>query len=101
MPFTIHQPHEGYFSLEAVYRKYYVVETACRIQITTKKSWIKVHFGLRYIMDVITLDATLIKGSHGRVGTANAFYLVIITSKNLQKSIGTTDVYNVIWNTLT
>jgi len=56
--------------------------------------------GLRYVMDVIPLDATLIKGSHGRVGTPTEFHPVIITNNSLQKSIGATEVYNVIWNTL-
>ncbi|MGN6339731.1 MAG: alkaline phosphatase family protein [Ginsengibacter sp.] len=56
--------------------------------------------GLRYVMDVIPLDATLIKGSHGRVGTPAEFHPVIITNNSLQKNIGATDVYKVIWNTL-
>jgi len=56
--------------------------------------------GLRYVMDVIPLDATLIKGSHGRVGTSAEFHPVIITNNRLNKNISATDVYNVIWDTL-
>ncbi len=56
--------------------------------------------GLRYVMDVIPLDATLIKGSHGRVGTPAEFHPVIISGKFLNKNIGATDVYSVIWDTL-
>ncbi len=57
--------------------------------------------GLRYVMDVIPLDATLIKGSHGRVGTPSEFHPVIISGKSLNKNISAPDVYNVIWNSLT
>jgi len=56
--------------------------------------------GLRYVMDVIPLDATLIKGSHGRVGTSAEFHPVIITNNRLNKNIGATEVYNVIWDSL-
>jgi len=56
--------------------------------------------GLRYVMDVIPLDATLIKGSHGRVGTPTEFHPVIISGKSLNKNISATEVYNTIWDTL-
>lgn len=56
--------------------------------------------GLRYVMDVIPLDAALIKGSHGRIGTSAKFHPVIITNNLLNKNIGATEVYNVIWDTL-
>ncbi len=56
--------------------------------------------GFRYVMDVIPLDATLIKGSHGRVGTSPEFHPVIITKERLEKSILPVDVQSVIWNNL-
>ncbi|HZW70969.1 MAG TPA: alkaline phosphatase family protein, partial [Hanamia sp.] len=56
--------------------------------------------GLRYVMDVIPLDATLIKGSHGRVGASAEFHPVIITNNRLNKKFSATEVYNVIWDTL-
>jgi predicted AlkP superfamily pyrophosphatase or phosphodiesterase len=56
--------------------------------------------GLRYVMDVIPLDATLIKGSHGRVATPSEFHPVIISGESLNKNISATDVYNVIWDSL-
>lgn len=56
--------------------------------------------GFRYVMDVIPLDATLIKGSHGRVGTSPEFHPVIITKERLEKSISPVDVQSVIWNNL-
>jgi len=56
--------------------------------------------GFRYVMDVIPLDATLVKGSHGRVGTPSELHPIIITNNSLSKNIAPTDVYQVIWNSL-
>lgn len=56
---------------------------------------------LRYVMDVIPLDATLIKGSHGRVGTPKEFHPVLITEGKLQvDEVKAKDVYDVIWEHL-
>ena len=58
--------------------------------------------GFRYVMDVIPLDATLIKGSHGRLEKDPAFHPVLIHEKKLEQStVQPTDVYQIIWNTLT
>ena len=51
---------------------------------------------LRYVMDVIPLDATLVKGSHGRVGTDSQFFPVLVTDGDLKKEVVATDVYEVI-----
>jgi len=57
--------------------------------------------GLRYVMDVIPLDATLIKGSHGRIATAPAFHPLIITVEKLNiEKLPATGVYNIIWESL-
>lgn len=57
---------------------------------------------LRYVMDVIPLDATLIKGSHGRINTPPSFHPVMITGHELtKKELQPTDVYDVIWQHLT
>jgi predicted AlkP superfamily pyrophosphatase or phosphodiesterase len=56
---------------------------------------------LRYVMDVIPLDATLVKGSHGRVGTDPQFFPVLITDGDLKKEVVATDVYQVIRQHLT
>ncbi|HEX8040005.1 MAG TPA: nucleotide pyrophosphatase/phosphodiesterase family protein [Chryseosolibacter sp.] len=56
--------------------------------------------GLRYVMDVIPLDATLVKGSHGRTGAAREFHPVLIADRSEQQELKATDVYGVIWNTL-
>lgn len=56
---------------------------------------------LRYVMDVIPLDATLIKGSHGRINTPTSFHPVLITRQELaKKELLATDVHDVIWQHL-
>ncbi|MDR6784054.1 putative AlkP superfamily pyrophosphatase or phosphodiesterase [Pedobacter africanus] len=53
--------------------------------------------GFRYVMDVIPLDATLIKGSHGSVNTPAEFHPVLITDEQLNKeNLQATEVYKVI-----
>jgi predicted AlkP superfamily pyrophosphatase or phosphodiesterase len=57
--------------------------------------------GFRYVMDVIPLDAGLIKGSHGRVGTASEFYPVLVGDLPvIKRELVATDVYDVIWRHL-
>ena len=57
--------------------------------------------GLRYVMDVIPLDATLIKGSHGSIHTPSSFHPVLITDQQLpDKELKATEVRNVIWQHL-
>ncbi len=54
--------------------------------------------GFRYLMDVIPLDATLIKGSHGAVHAPREFHPVFISDQPTGKSeILATDVYDLIW----
>jgi predicted AlkP superfamily pyrophosphatase or phosphodiesterase len=57
--------------------------------------------GFRYVMDVIPLDATLIKGSHGRINVAPEFCPVLITDESTGKeNIQATEVFDVIWRSL-
>lgn len=57
--------------------------------------------GFRYLMDVIPLDATLIKGSHGGISAPREFYPICITDAPLtQAELQATDVYDVIWGHL-
>ena len=57
--------------------------------------------GFRYLMDVIPLDATLVKGSHGSPNVPKEFYPICITDSPLGKSeIEAPGVYDVIWNYL-
>lgn len=55
--------------------------------------------GFRYVMDVIPLDATLIKGSHGRTNIADEYKAVLITD-GVQKDVLPTDVFAIIWKSL-
>ena len=55
--------------------------------------------GFRMLMDVIPLDASLVKGSHGRVPEDAADFPVVITSRPelvTAEQIGATDVYHLI-----
>lgn len=58
--------------------------------------------GFRYVMDVIPLNATLVKGSHGAVAVDAQYHPVLITEKApaSQQPVAT-DVYDVIWQHLT
>ncbi|MEO6288300.1 MAG: nucleotide pyrophosphatase/phosphodiesterase family protein [Ginsengibacter sp.] len=54
--------------------------------------------GFRYVMDVIPLDATLIKGSHGRIGSPSEFHPVIITKNKLPTGkINAVDIFDIIY----
>ncbi|MGZ8549231.1 MAG: alkaline phosphatase family protein [Chitinophagaceae bacterium] len=56
---------------------------------------------LRYVMDVIPLDATLIKGSHGRLVSEKEFQPVLITGQIKDQQIKAAEVYTIIWDSLT
>jgi predicted AlkP superfamily pyrophosphatase or phosphodiesterase len=56
--------------------------------------------GFRYLMDVIPLDATLIKGSHGSPDCAKEFYPVFISKNKEVDEIAPTDVYNLILDSI-
>ncbi|UPK69621.1 alkaline phosphatase family protein [Chitinophaga filiformis] len=63
---------------------------------------LKKKLGFRYLMNVIPLDATLIKGSHGRISEDKANHPVLISGRVPQgQELAATDVYGVIWNALT
>ncbi|MCF2493582.1 MULTISPECIES: alkaline phosphatase family protein [Dyadobacter] len=58
--------------------------------------------GFRYLMDVIPLDATLVKGSHGSIHVPKEFYPILVTDSAPGKpEIEAVDVYDVIWKHLT
>jgi predicted AlkP superfamily pyrophosphatase or phosphodiesterase len=59
---------------------------------------IKKKLGFRMLMDIIPLDATLIKGSHGRVPEDKGEWPVLLTKQGagLEKKIQATDVFDVI-----
>ncbi len=58
--------------------------------------------GFRYVMDVIPLDATLIKGSHGTLETGKEYYPILVTDGKQSENaeVAATDIYDVIWKYL-
>jgi predicted AlkP superfamily pyrophosphatase or phosphodiesterase len=62
---------------------------------------LKKKLGFRYLMNVIPLDATLIRGSHGGVGEGSQYHPVLITKPTGKADpVQATDIYNIIWNTM-
>ena len=63
---------------------------------------LKKKLGFRYLMDVIPLDATLIKGSHGRIPENQEDWPILVTSKPVQ-GVGDspTSVFGVLTKALT
>ncbi len=58
--------------------------------------------GLRYVMDVIPLDAGLVKGSHGTVFSGSQYHPVLSsTHGKATLPLAATEVYQHIWNCLT
>lgn len=61
---------------------------------------LKKKLGFRYLMDVIPLDATLVKGSHGRINNSKEDWPLFIT-QNIdltdKVTIDPIDVYELIW----
>lgn len=57
--------------------------------------------GFRYLMDVIPLDATLVKGSHGSTLATKEYYPVLVSSQKISDNdILATHVYEVIWQSV-
>ncbi|MDT7827299.1 alkaline phosphatase family protein [Pricia sp. S334] len=60
---------------------------------------LKKKLGFRTVLDIIPLDATLIKGSHGRVPEDRADYPILITNDataDLKEEIRATDVFKIL-----
>lgn len=57
--------------------------------------------GFRYVMDVIPLDANLVRGAHGALVKDSAFHPVLISDEQVAKqNLLATDVYDIIWHYL-
>lgn len=61
---------------------------------------LKKKLGFRYLMDVIPLDATLIRGSHGRIAEDAKDHPVLISTQPLKERLQATDVHDVIWKAI-
>jgi len=77
-------------------------ETNPFIKLRAGYKLLRKKLGFRYRMDVISLDATLVKGSHGSPLVPETYYPVCITRKPVGKEkLEAVDIYQVIWNELT
>ncbi len=78
------------------------VEMFMKSKLRAGYKLLKKKAGFRYVMDVIPLDASLIKGSHGSTDVSSAYFPVLITDQKINKVDRTaTAVYDVIWRALT
>lgn len=57
---------------------------------------LKKKLGFRYLMNVIPLDATLIKGSHGRITADAKDHPVLISTQPVKAGVIATDVHDII-----
>ena len=63
----------------------------------------KKKLGFRTVMDIIPLDATLVKGSHGRIPEDSNDHPILITNKSgavLKEALLATEVCGIIENHL-
>ncbi len=63
---------------------------------------LKKKLGFRMLMDIIPLDATLVKGSHGRIPEDKGEWPLLISNAdyNLPAQLQATEVYDVLWKHL-
>ena len=58
--------------------------------------------GFRYVMNVIPLDATLVKGSHGRIGVERKYQPVLISDMRFESDLlAPTEIFETIWTVMT
>ena len=65
---------------------------------------LKKKLGFRTVLDIIPLDATLIKGSHGRVPEEKADYPILISDNpnaSFEKQVEATEVFTILENHIT
>ena len=62
---------------------------------------LKKKLGMRYVMDVIPLDASLVKGSHGSPFVTDTYKPVLITKDfSVKQEVLPTAIYDIIWQHL-
>ncbi|MGQ0829431.1 MAG: alkaline phosphatase family protein [Bacteroidota bacterium] len=85
----------GYDPLEMFFDKQSFIKMKAGYKLLRKK------LGFRYLMDVISLDPQLIKGSHGSAYISKEYYPILVSKDSINKSeIEAPEVYNVIWQHL-
>ncbi len=53
--------------------------------------------GFRYVMDVIPLDASLVKGSHGSIYVDKKYHPILVTDQPQEPELVAVNVYDIIW----
>ncbi|MFO7823732.1 MAG: alkaline phosphatase family protein [Cyclobacterium sp.] len=68
--------------------------------LKAKLGWtlLKKKLGFRYLMDVIPLDASLVKGSHGRVSESELDWPVLVTPGEPQGNVEPTAIFSLIYD---
>lgn len=56
--------------------------------------------GFRYLMDFIPLDASLVRGSHGRMLVPEPFWPILAADFPIPPTLEASQVYGIIWETL-
>ena len=64
--------------------------------IKVAKFLLKKKLGFRGLLDVIPLDASLVKGSHGRIPEDRGEWPVLISPDSIEGIANSTDLYGVI-----
>ncbi len=62
---------------------------------------VKKKLGFRYLMDVIPLNADLVKGSHGRIPESKEDWPLFISEETTEKEIKATEVFRLLKNSVT
>jgi predicted AlkP superfamily pyrophosphatase or phosphodiesterase len=80
------------------------IDPAIKMQmLTIGTKLLKKKMGFRTVMDIIPLDATLVKGSHGRIPESLEDYPVFITAQKdliATETLEATQVFDLIWRVL-
>jgi predicted AlkP superfamily pyrophosphatase or phosphodiesterase len=85
----------GYDPLEMFFEKSALIKVKALYKFARKK------LGFRYVMDVLSLDPTIVKGSHGSAYVSEEYYPLLISRNTLGKNkIEAPEVYDVIWQHL-
>lgn len=63
--------------------------------------WLRKSLGFRYLMDVIPLNADLVKGSHGRIPESKEDWPLFISEEPAGKEIKATEVFGLLMSSVT
>jgi len=77
------------------------VEMFMSSKLRAARKLLQKKLGMRYVMDVIPLDATLVKGSHGSPFVTDDYKPILVTkNESAKQKLLPTDIYDIIWQHL-